>query len=226
MGTKRLGRRIAVYILGLFLMAIGVAIAINSDLGISPVTSLPFVISLVSGESMVVVVTATFLIFILIQIILLRKNFKWINLTQILFSTIFGYFVDVARVIVGDFQIPTYFGQLLMIGVGIIIMSTGIILFVEARLVNLPMEGLVAAITQVVPNSKFHTVKMLMDSLVVILAIVVSLTFLGGLYAIREGTILTAVFVGKVMPYVRKVAMPVLNKVNMHPACSNCEGGK
>ena len=38
--------RVVLYIVGLFFMALGVAFAVNSDLGVSPVTSLPYVISL------------------------------------------------------------------------------------------------------------------------------------------------------------------------------------
>lgn len=39
--------RIILYIIGLFFMAMGVAFAVNSNLGVSPVTSLPYVISLI-----------------------------------------------------------------------------------------------------------------------------------------------------------------------------------
>lgn len=41
--------RVLIYVLGLVFLAFSVAFAINSDLGISPVNSLPYAISLVSG---------------------------------------------------------------------------------------------------------------------------------------------------------------------------------
>ena len=203
-------RRIAVYIIGLFVLAFGVALSINADLGISPVSSLPFVFSLILDADMGIVVPMTFMVMILLQIILLRKKFKLINLTQIVFSVIFGYFVDAARIIIGDFQIPTYFGQLLLLLCGIVLIASGVILTVRPKLVPLPLEGLVVAIVRVFPNRKFHIVKIIADSALVALAVAASIIFLGRLHAIREGTVLTAVFVGKVIPYIEKVALPVL----------------
>ena len=44
----RLPQRVAVYVLGIMFIALGVAFSINSDLGISTVSSLPYVVSLVS----------------------------------------------------------------------------------------------------------------------------------------------------------------------------------
>ncbi len=104
--------RVLFYVLGLFVMALGVAIAANSNLGISPVNSLPYVVSEAVHRDPGTCVTLVFCSYILLQIIILRREFKWINLLQIVFSTIFGYFVNFTKTLVGDFAIPTYAGQL------------------------------------------------------------------------------------------------------------------
>ena len=70
------------------------AFSANSDLGISPVNSLPYVISDIVKMQPGTCVTIVFCLYILVQVILLRKEFNPINLTQIIFSTIFGYFVN------------------------------------------------------------------------------------------------------------------------------------
>ncbi len=64
-----------------------------------------------------------FCFYILVQILLLRKKFRPIDLTQLVFSTIFGRFVDVAKKVVGDFAIPTYPGQLVMLAISIVFCS-------------------------------------------------------------------------------------------------------
>ena len=115
--------RVLFYVLGLFVMALGVAIAANSNLGISPVNSLPYVVSEVFHRDPGTCVTLVFCSYILMQIILLRREFKWINLLQIVFSTIFGYFVNFTKALVGDFAIPTYAGQLLMLAVSIVFIA-------------------------------------------------------------------------------------------------------
>ena len=89
--------RIVVYIIGLFFLALGVAFSINSGLGVSPVNSLPYVISLITGVEIGTMVIIVFSFYILVQILVLRKDFKWINLTQIIFSTIFGYFTNFTK---------------------------------------------------------------------------------------------------------------------------------
>lgn len=55
--TKLINRFLA-YILGLFFLSLGVTFSINSQLGISPVNSLPYVISLITGQEMGIVLIA------------------------------------------------------------------------------------------------------------------------------------------------------------------------
>jgi len=212
---KQFLKRLLLYIFGLFLWAFGVAFAVNSELGISPINLVPFIASEITGIDMGVCVTVLLLIFMLLQIILLRTEYKVINLAQIIFATIFGYFVSAARFIMGDFQIPTYAGQLLMMAIGIMLISGGVTLYMEARVLNLPSEGLCEALVYRIPNSKFHRVKMVMDSTLVVIGIVLSLMFLSGLHGIREGTVISAILIGKLMPFFRKITAPVLRKAGI-----------
>ena len=209
---KRLVERIILYILGLLVMAFGVAFSVNADLGVTPVSALPFVLSLISGISMGMVVIATNLFYIFLQIIILQKNFKWINLTQIIFSFIFGYFVDFALLVLGDFVLPAYFGRFLMMVVGTVLLTVGIVLYMKARLVNLPPEGLADALAQKIPKCQFYQAKIGMDSMLVIISLVLSFLLLNGIYGIREGTIFAAIFIGKLIPVIGKFVEPALRK--------------
>ncbi|MFS8540829.1 MAG: hypothetical protein LOD89_01895, partial [Tissierellales bacterium] len=128
--TIKLINRVVFYIIGLFFIALGVAFSVNSQLGVSPVNSLPYVISVIIGKDLGTVVIVVFCFYILVQILLLRKEFQWINLTQIVFSTIFGYFVDFAKYILGDFTIPTYLGKLTMLAISILLVALGICIYV------------------------------------------------------------------------------------------------
>jgi uncharacterized membrane protein YczE len=206
--------RIVVYIIGLFFLALGVAFSINSGLGVSPVNSLPYVISLITGVEIGTMVIIVFSFYILVQILVLRKDFKWINLTQIIFSTIFGYFTNFTKMIVGNFTIPTYFGQLLMLAISIVFIAVGVSLYVDAKLVNMPMEGMVAAINEkLLPKKTFADVKVIMDTSVVIIGIILSFVFLGKIEGIREGTIICALVVGKLMKPMQKRLIPKIEKL-------------
>lgn len=205
--------RIIIYAAGLFLMAFGVAFSVNSNLGVSPVNSLPYVVSRILKVDLGRCVIAVFSGYILIQILLLRRNFRWINLTQLLFSTAFGYFVDLAKWIVGDFALPTYGGQLMMLTISIFLVAAGVCLYMDVKLINMPMEGMTHAVKEVLlPNKSFHEAKVIMDSLSVAVGIVLSLVFLGRLEGIREGTVICALLVGKVMKPMQKLLKPLVEK--------------
>ncbi len=159
--------KVAVYAVGLLFMAFGVAFSVNSGLGVSPVNSLPYVVSLVLGVDMGSCVIAVFSFYVLVQILIYRRDFKWINLTQILFSTLFGYFVDFAKAVVGDFALPTYPGQLIMLAVSMVLVALGVCLYMDAGLVNMPMEGMTNAIAERIVKKPFHDVKVAVDCLAV-----------------------------------------------------------
>ena len=210
-------RKVAVYAAGLLLMAFGVAFSVNSGLGVSPVNSLPYVVSLVSGVDMGSCVIAVFCCYVLVQIVIYRRDFKWINLTQILFSTLFGYFVDFAKGVVGDFALPTYPGQLILLAVSMVFVARGVCLYMDAGLVNMPMEGMTCAIAERIVKKPFHDVKVAVDCLAVGAAIVLSLVGLGGLEGIREGTLLCALLIGKMMKPMPKVLVPLVARLCSAP---------
>jgi len=191
----------------------GVSLAINANLGISPVNLLPFIVSEIFEAYMGMFVTALLIIFILLEIAILRKDFKWINLAQIIPSFIFGYFVDLTRMILGNFYIPTYAGQVIMLLSGSITLSSGLVLYMNAKLISMPAEGIVEVIASKIPNGTFPKVKVIFDSVLVSIGIILSLSYFGGLHGIREGTLFFAMGTGRIMPIVRKGIDPFLDKI-------------
>ena len=204
--------RILIYCLGLMSLAFGVAFSVNSNLGVSPVNSLPYVISRILNVQMGTCVTAVFCFYILLQILILRRKFNPVNLLQIVFSTIFGYFVDFAKMVLGDFAIPTYFGQLTMLAISIPLIALGIVLYMDAQLVPMPMEGLSSCLAEKFGVS-FPNMKTIIDCLVVGIGLILCFVFLGGLDGLREGTIITAVVTGKVIAIFKKPLSPILKKI-------------
>ena len=204
--------RVGAYAIGLLILAFGVAFSVNSNLGVSPANSFPYVVSLIINQKMGNCVTVIFICYILLQILILKKDFQWINLSQIVFSTLFGKFVDFAKFVLGDFCIPTYAGRLLMLAISIVLIAIGISTYMGAKLVNMPTEGLASAIASKLPNKEFHHVKVMVDCASVGTGMVLSFIFLGGLQGIREGTIISAIVIGKVIPYANRLTGPVLQK--------------
>ena len=98
--------RIPMYFFGLFLMTIGIAVSVKSNLGVSPVSSIPYTMTCVWGIEMgkATILFHTFLV--LIQILLLRRNFKPVNLLQIAVGVIFGYFTTFCNYLVTFLPTP------------------------------------------------------------------------------------------------------------------------
>lgn len=206
------GIRVLIYCGALFLMAVGVALSVNSNLGVSPVNSLPYVISQIIHVQMGTCVTVLFCFYILLQVMILRREFQPVNLLQILFSTVFGYFVDFAKMLVGDFALPTYAGKLTMLAASIFLIALGVMLYIDVELVPMPMEGLSSCIAKKL-GKPFPTMKTVVDCVVVLTGVVLSFLFLGKLDGIREGTILTAAVTGKLIAMFRKWLSPTVKRI-------------
>lgn len=188
--------RILILFLGLCIMAFGVAFSIKSDMGTSPISTLPYVTSLVTGLSVGTTTIIMNVFFVLLQILILRKNYDWIQLLQIPAAMLFGAMIDLAGFAIRSFSCTSYASACVYCLIGIILIALGIRLEVEAGLITTAGEGIVLAICEVKKNLKFGNVKICFDLSLVIISLIVSLVFLSSVQGIREGTAAAAVFVG------------------------------
>ena len=203
--------RLAVYCLGLLILAFGIALAVNSNLGVSPVSSLPYVVSQIAGISLGKCTIAVYIGYILLQMVISRK-FQPALLLQLVFSTIFGWFVDGAKWVLGDFCLPGYPGQLVMLAASILLIGFSLVLYIDVQLAPMPAEGLVGCLSEKL-HKPFSQMKTFVDCSSVLIGAMLSLLFLGKLTGIREGTILTALLVGKMMGTLRKFVGPWIQKL-------------
>lgn len=224
MDVKKFCFRVLFYVLGLFVMAIGVTFAANSNLGMSPVNSIPAVLSAITNIEMGNCVIIIFSLFIVAQIVILRREFRLINLTQLIFSTIFGFFVDFTDALFQGFCLPTIAGRAVMMLFSLVFIAIGVSAYVATDLINMPIEGMTLAITQKVKTKTFRQVKVVVDTTTVLIALVLSLIFMGTIQTnlgitgyptslVFVGTIVSAVGVGTVMGPVQKVVLPPIRKI-------------
>lgn len=208
----QIAARLAIYCLGLLILAFGIALSVNSNLGVSPVSSLPYVVSQITNVSLGTCTTIVYALYILLQMVLSPKKFQPALLLQLVFSTVFGYFVDGAKFILGDFMIPTYFGQLTMLTASVLLIGLSLVLYIDVQLVPMPAEGLVGCVAEKL-GKPFSSMKVVFDCTSVLVAVVLSFVFLGGLMGVREGTVITALLAGRMMGVFRKWLAPMIQKV-------------
>ena len=210
----RLVKRYLVLCLGLTIMAFGVAFSIKAGLGTSPISSVPYVVSLFSPLTVGTATICMHCVFILLQILLLRRKYDPIQLMQLPVALLFGYLTDFAVWCIKGISCSSYLDQWALCAIGILLVGIGVSLEVTAGVVVLAGEGFVLAVCRVFPI-KFGNMKIAFDVSLVIIGCILSFIFLHGLYGVREGTIAAAILVGTTARQINKLlASPAEKHLN------------
>ena len=184
---------------GLLIMALGVALSTRATLGTSPIASVPYVLSLATPLTIGQITIVMHCVFIALQILLLRKRYKLFNLFQLGMAVLFGTFTDLMMAVVSVLPDPgNYLWQWIYCAAGIVALAMGVFLLVKARVLQLAGEGLVSAVSEVT-GWEFAKIKIVFDSTLAVLAIALSLVFLGDIRGVREGTVAAAILVGLIV---------------------------
>ena len=197
-------KRAVFYLTGLFILALAISIAVRSDLGVSPVSSMYLSLSNVTGIEFGNATMIVLCVYTLAQAAILRREFKWYQLLQILCAVLFGKFVTLTGGLVAFMQPSNYLERLGMIVLSTVLIAVAMKLYMLADLVPNPADGLVAVIAKKF-NLKFANVKNVFDLSSVAVASALSLIFLGRLEGLREGTLLAALGVGRVIALIDRI---------------------
>ncbi|MDU9376689.1 hypothetical protein McpSp1_13140 [Methanocorpusculaceae archaeon Sp1] len=199
------------FIVGLFVMALGISLSIKANMGITPISSLPYVISL--GVPLTVG-TLTILLhacFLLIEYLLMRKEFEIIQLLQLAAAGVFGVFIDLTLWGFTWLVPVNYAEQLLFVVVSCVLLAIGICFEVAPNVLVMASEGMLTAFSRRF-KVEFGTVKIGLDVTLVILSIVVSMLMFSTVYGVREGTLIAAVLVGVCIKFVKMPVYAVVEK--------------
>ena len=188
-------KRYLLFLAGLFINALGVSLVTKASLGTSPISSIPYVLSLKFPFTLGNFTIIFSILLILLQILILRKIFKMENILQIPVSIAFGYFIDLTMYMFFWVNPQNYAIKLIALFAGCIVLGFGVYMEVLADVVMLPGESFVRAIVQTW-NTNFGTTKIMFDSSMTIIAGGLSVIFFGKLNGVREGTIIAALLVG------------------------------
>jgi uncharacterized membrane protein YczE len=205
-------RRLFIYVLGLFMMTIGIGFSIKSNLGVSPVSSIPYTITLVLGIEMGKATILFHIVLIFLQIIILRKEFKLKNIGQLVVAVLFGYFTTFSNYLMTLLPISeNYIIRLILLFVSIIFVAVGIFLYLPPDVIPLAGEGVMQAVSKKT-KIKFPKVKVTFDTSMVIISGITCLFVLDEIGSVGVGTIISAFLVGAVLNFVSKLFREKLDK--------------
>ena len=204
MDLGELARRYLLMTLGLFVMNVGIALSTRTDLGTTPISSIPYVLNMYTGMSLG---TLTFIfncLLVLLQYVLLREDFGVRHLIQIPVTFVFSVFTDLCMWLEQDISPDTYLMRWILTILSVAILALGIAITIVSKASMMPGEGAPLAISIVV-HSDYSKLKVVWDiSLICIASILSLILFTGELKGVREGTIFAGIFVGIFVRYILK----------------------
>lgn len=204
MQKKFLGRRLLFYFAGLFIMTFGVVLSVKSDMGVTPISSIPYTMTVVAGIDLGLATIIFSIAVVILQILILRRDYRPINLLQIPVGIVFGAFLTLCGDIMAPIPNPdNYLVQFLLMLASTVFVALGVFLYVPANFVPLAPEGFILAVSTV-SKKEFSVVKILSDISMVIISLVVCLVMVHSLGSVGIGTVVAALLVGTEVKWMTK----------------------
>ena len=195
-GRAALAKRCLFCLVGMFFYATGVVLTKNCDLGISPITSVAYAMSLISGITLGWCTSIFNLFLFVAQKWMLGKDYTLKTLVgQAVMSVLFSLFIDGAGLLFGGVVPQSYPGRLILFVCGCLVLAFGMSMVILAEFVILPAEGTVLAI-QKKSGLSLGNVKILFDAAMVLITVLLTLLCFRQVKGIREGTVLAVLLIG------------------------------
>ncbi|MDE6084473.1 MAG: hypothetical protein K2G11_08280 [Muribaculaceae bacterium] len=201
-------------LLSMFFMTFGVALCVRSNLGSGVISSIPMAFSLAGecglapGLTIGGYTNIMNIILVVAQILVLRRRFDPIQLFQLLIGFVFGCLLDVnmwLTSLFSDYQ--SILSQIIAQLMGATVLGCAVAVEIRCGSVTMPGEGIQVAISRV-SGKPFPIVKIMVDTTLVILAVISGYFFFGSWpwTVVGPGTLFAMFYVG----YVVKLVNPQL----------------
>lgn len=198
MDKKRL--QILVYVVGMFILAIGLTLNTKANLGVSPIISVPYSISQITGLNFGDLTFVAYAIFVVVQIIIhIRlKNHKRIvsDILQLPLSLIFTRLLNIFST-----YIPTAQNlgiRFIVLTLAIICTGVGAAMSLSMQLVPNPGDGIVQSLAEGF-NKSVGLTKNLFDCFNLCITLCISIFIAHQIVGVGIGTVIAVFGVGRVI---------------------------
>ncbi|MDO5571687.1 MAG: DUF6198 family protein [Bacteroidales bacterium] len=211
MVKNELFRRYILFAFALFVSSFGVSCITRATLGTSPISSVPYVLSLHTPFTMGTYTFLLNMVLIVIQFLLLGKECTKKQAAEIMLqvpaSILFGLFIDITMSLLSVFTPANLYSSLIELVLGCFVLALGVALQVTADVVMLSGE-LTVKIASHKFKKEFGLMKVIFDVSLVVAACIISMTiyyFATNSFKIDGvglGTIMGAVLVGPMVRFI------------------------
>ncbi len=198
-------KRSIIYFFGVAFYAYGVCLITKADIGIPPITSTGYILSLITPYSLGVTLFVFNILLIIMQIILLKKEFEVHQYLQIVASFAFSFFIEILMPLAAMFdpQVMSMTARFILLLVAIVVLGFGLSFITISNFIMLPGDGLARALACKL-KWEFGKGKMVVDVFCVTITIIISLIVLQRIESVQVGTVIAALFLGNVVRIIMK----------------------
>lgn len=194
---NRLPRRAALYFVGMFSYACGACLSTKAALGLTPITSISYVLALYTQWSLGTVMLVYNVLVLILERLLYRRDFQRKNYLQLPLSVVFSGFIDVCMYLFRPLDGAAFLPRVGFFALALVLMGLGVGGMLCGDFIPLPAEGMVKALSFRF-RLEFGRAKMGHDCVIVALTAVISLALLGRLEGIQVGTVVAALLLGPI----------------------------
>ncbi|MGN1193343.1 MAG: YitT family protein [Dorea sp.] len=195
-------RRFFIYFVGLVLVSLGIVLCKKCNLGISPISSIPYVLEDVLPFSFGTLTMLFHLVNIFLQLALIREIWNVRILLQVPVAFLFGQVIDLLQRCV-NFNNEVLIYQWIALILSVFFTALGMVLMISMNLVQNPPDGLVKVISQKT-EKELGRVKIIYDITSVVISVMIGLIFLGKVKGMGIATIVSAIFVGRTVTWLKQ----------------------
>lgn len=201
-------------LVSMFFMTFGVALCVRSNLGSGVISSIPMSFSLAGEAGLAPALTIggytniMNVVLVIAQILVLRRRFDPIQLFQLIVGFVFGFLLDVNMILTSYFSTyESILSQIIAQFAGATVLGVAVAAEIRCGSLTMPGEGIQVAIARVT-GKPFPIVKIIVDTTLVVLAVLSGFYFFGTWpwTVVGPGTLFAMFYVG----YVVKLVNPHL----------------
>lgn len=196
-------KRIGAYILGIFLVSIGIVLCKKCGMGISPISSIPFVLVYITPLTFGNLTTLFHFTNTIIQMILTKKILNPKLWLQVPLAFVFGWIIDLLNSCI-KFDEHNIVFQILSLIFSVLFTALGMVFMLNANLIQNPPDGTVKQVSTML-KKELGVVKMSYDIFCVVISILISAVFLHRIEGFGIATIVSAIFVGRTIGWIKIV---------------------
>lgn len=198
-------------LISLYILTLGVALCIRSNLGSSVISSIPLACTLAGAEGLLPPLSIGMWTNILnvllvgIQILILRKDFPPVQFLQLVISLVFGILIDINMLLTSALACATLPSQIVTQMAGCTVMGIGVAMEVRCGSVTMAGEGVPVAVSKQF-GTPFPKAKICLDVTLVVFAVAACYLCFGTWQwnVVGPGTLFAMIYVGMVVKFLGK----------------------